>query len=145
MKESARKPGDSTEQRKLGEEAIRKALERVVGQSLPPKVLPGGPELDGFADGPVPVCVEIWAHQGKAKGAQKMKVMRDMCKLLLCERLLGRRCRRIVAVADEEAVAFLNNSWEGEFARRFGIEMRVVSIPNAVRERIRQAQRRQYR
>lgn len=136
--------GSSREQRDA-EGVIRAALAEKLEIALSPRSLPEGPQLDGFADGPTPVLAEIWAHQGPAKSAQKNKVMADMCKLLLCERLLGKSCRKIVAVSDEKAHSFLENSWQGRFADEFGIERHAVDIPEDVRKRIRDAQQRQYR
>ena len=124
---------------------IRRKLERKLGIELSPDSPVPGVELDGFAKRRRPVCVEIWAHQGPAKGGQLGKVMKDMCKLLLCERLLGKGCRKIFAVADEAAVAFLQNSWMGRFALEFGVDIVPVHIPPALSKRIRQAQKRQYR
>ena len=102
-------------------------------------------ELDGFANGDTPVCVEVWAHQGAAKGGQSGKVMRDMCKLLLVEKLLGKKCRKIVVASDEAALSFLTNSWQGRFAHEFGIERIVVPVSENMRQRLREVQRRQYR
>jgi len=102
-------------------------------------------DLDGYVDGPLPICVEAWAHQGPAKGGQPHKVMRDFCKLLLVEKLLGRPCRKVFAVCDPAAIAFLQNSWCGQFADEFGIERVVVEIPEEIRQRIRDAQVRQFR
>ncbi len=102
-------------------------------------------DLDGFVDGAHPICVEVWAHQGPAKGGQTGKVMRDFCKLLLVERLLGKPCRKMFAVCDGAALAFLQNSWQGHFAEEFGIEQVVVDLSDETRQRIRDAQTRQYR
>ena len=102
-------------------------------------------DLDGYVDGPIPICVEAWAHQGRAKGGQPHKVMRDFCKLLLVERLLGRPCRKVFAVCDEAAIAFLRNSWQGQFAEEFGIECVVVEIAECTRQQVRDAQVRQFR
>ena len=102
-------------------------------------------KLDGFASGPSPICVEVWAHQGKPKGAQPAKLMKDMCKLLLVEKLLGKTCRKIVAVCDEDALSFLRNSWCGRFADEFGIERIVVDVGEPTRDKLRRAQVRQYR
>ena len=101
--------------------------------------------MDGYAEGATPICVEAWAHQGPAKGGQLGKVMRDFCKLLLVERLLGRPCRKVFVVCDPDAIAFLQNSWYGQFADEFGIERIVVEIPGDIRQRIRDAQVRQFR
>ena len=102
-------------------------------------------DLDGFVDGEQPICVEVWAHQGKAKGGQPGKVMKDFCKLLLVEKMLERPCRKVFAVCDEQAIAFLENSWQGRFADEFGIERIVVSVSEATRQRVRGAQSRQVR
>jgi hypothetical protein len=136
---------DSSEQRSA-EVEILAALEKRFGIRLD-----GHPEiaqqvnLDGFADGPTPICVEVWAHQGKAIGGQPAKVMKDICKLLLVEKLIGRPCRKIVAVCDDSALNFLQNSWQGRFADEFGIERIVVDVDEAIRDKVRQAQARQYR
>ncbi len=140
-----RKSGDSSIQRQA-EAVIRGELEGKIGCKLgtSPAVL-GGLKLDGFCDAECPICIEIWAHQGSAKSAQKAKVMKDMCKLLLAEKKLGKPCRKIFVVADQDAVSHLKNSWQGEFAKKFGIELQVVDIDNTTRQQIRQAQKEQYR
>lgn len=102
-------------------------------------------QLDGFADSHTPICVEVWAHQGTAKGGQRDKVMRDMCKLLLVEKLLSRKCRKIIAVCDEAALGFLRNSWQGRFADDFDIERIVVAVSESTRLALRTAQERQRR
>ena len=139
-----RKPGDSSVQQQA-ERVIREQLARELRCTLEksPDTL-GKVKLDGYCAKP-PICVEIWAHQGKAKPAQKAKIMKDICKLLLAERKLGKRCRKIFAVADDAAVSHLENSWQGEFAKAFDIEIRVVKIDNTTREKIIEAQRAQYR
>ncbi|MFO7958099.1 MAG: hypothetical protein R6X33_13495 [Candidatus Brocadiia bacterium] len=91
------------------------------------------------------MCVEIWAHQGAAKSAQKAKVMKDMCKLLLCDRLLDDCCRKLFVVSDEAAIAFLRGSWQGQFAEEYGVDTLVVDIPDDLRDEIRAAQKQQYR
>jgi len=144
MPKPEQRPGDSRVQREA-EGVIREALAERLGVKLAEGPSELGLQLDAFAEGPPPVCAEIWAHQGRAKSAQKAKVMADMCKLLLCERLLGKPCRKFFAVSDELALAFLQNSWQGRFADEFGIERIVVQIPAEVRARIAEAQRKQYR
>jgi hypothetical protein len=143
MKE--RKSGDSSIQRQA-EVVIRVELERMLGCNLGPSpAILGALKLDGFIDAQCPICVEIWAHQGKAKSAQKAKVMKDMCKLLLAEKKLGKPCQKIFTVADQDAISHLKNSWQGEFAEKFGVELRVVDIDDTTRQQIRKAQKEQYR
>lgn len=102
-------------------------------------------QLDGFVDGEQPICVEAWAHQGRAKGSQPAKVMKDICKLLLVERLIGKPCRKILVVCDADALRFFDNSWLGRFANEFDIERVVVSISESRRDLLRAAQQRQFR
>ena len=71
--------------------------------------------------------------------------MADMCKLLLVEKLIEKRCRKIFAVCDESALGFLQNSWQGQFADKFGIELKFVHVDEATRDKVRKAQERQYR
>jgi len=119
------------------------ALEAELGVTFcpAPDYLPVQP--DGFLDGEIPICVEAWSHQGKTKPGHRKKVMADMCKLLLVERLLGTKCRKIVLVSDPEALHFLGKSWMGKFAKEFQIEPKVVAIDEATRSSVREAQARQ--
>jgi len=71
--------------------------------------------------------------------------MKDMGKLLLAEKKLGKPCRKIFVVADKHAVSHLDNSWQGEFAKQFGIEILVVDIDDTIKQHIRKAQEEQYR
>ena len=144
MSKDQLRPGNSLVQREV-EPIILAKLSEMLGVDLDDSSGLPGIQLDGFADCDEPVCVEVWAHQGRAKGGQLGKVMKDMCKLLLCERLLGKPCRKVFAVADESAILFLQNSWQGRFVREFGIECIVVNIPEDVRDRVRKAQKKQYR
>jgi len=139
-------PGDSEEQR-LAEPEILEAVGRYFDVRFEGQqpLIDQRVELDGFVDGPEPICVEIWAHQGPTKGGQPHKVMRDFCKLLLVEKLLKRDCKKVFAVCDEVAIVFLKKSWMGRFAKEFGIEVFPVQISEATRERIRLAQKRQFR
>lgn len=139
-------PSDSAEQR-VAELAMLAAAETRLGVKLDGVLkLTPAVALDGFCDGDMPICVEAWAHQGKAKGSQPAKVMKDMCKLLLVEKLLGKRCRKIFVVCDADAVTFLRGSgWEARFVAEFGFELLVVAIADSLCQSVREAQKRQYR
>ncbi len=100
-------------------------------------------DLDGFAAGKVPVLVEVFAHVGRCKPGQQRKLSRDMTKLLLAERLMGRPCRKVVAVVDPVVQDQILRAWDGEFARRFGIEFVVVFVPENMMAALRAAQARQ--
>ena len=138
-------PSDASEQ-KAAEKEIRQELEKQLEVQLNSQLqIDQHIELDGFADGSSPICVEIWAHQGSSKGSQPSKVMGDCCKLLLVEKLLGKPCRKIFAVCDREALAFLRRSWRGLFMEKFGIEIKVVGISKEIRRRLKKAQKDMYR
>src|SRR4051794_5148521 len=70
-----------------------------------------GIKLDGYCAEPL-TFVEVWARIGKAKSAQRHKVMNDMAKLLLAEKRAGQPAKKILAVLCDDAVQFLKgNSW----------------------------------
>ena len=118
---------DSSEQRAI-EGDILAALAKALGVSfsaetpVPLEVL----KLDGYAPGPPPVLVEVFAHVGPSKGGQRHKIAHDMTKLLLAEKLLAVPCRKVIAVIDKATVSHLSRGWNHEFADSFGIEVRVV-------------------
>lgn len=142
---SKQHPGDSSEQREA-EREILEAVSRELGVPLDGKPdIAQRADLDGFQGGQRPICVEVFAHQGPSKDGQRKKLMRDMCKLLLVEKLLRKKCRKIVAVSDPESVKFLDKSWMGRFADEFGIERIVVTLSEDTRKRVLRAQKRQYR
>ncbi len=143
------KPGDSLEQRKA-EEIILATLAGQLGVSLTPRsfAFPEGVRVtvDGVADTPL-ILVEAWAHQGPPKSAQKAKVVTDAFKLVWVDRVLfDGKARKILALSDTAAAGhFQGRSWMAAAFRNLGIEVRVVSIPDSVRGRIRLAQARQFR
>jgi hypothetical protein len=136
---------DSAEQQHA-ESEILAALESQLGLKFDGQPTLGvALELDGYCNGDVPICVEVFAHQGRTKAGQDRKLMMDMCKLLLAERLCGKPCRKIVAVCDPEALHVLKRSWRGRFAQEYGIECIVVCVTDDTRSKIRAAQQRQFR
>ena len=142
-------PGNSAEQRA----AERMMLDLLgaklnvhlsVGHIVGPKG--GRVEIDG-ADDARAVLVEAWAHQGPPKSAQKHKVLADALKLIWVSSRLPERPRLILLMSDEAAAKPFTTarSWAAEALRDLGVEVHVVELDEAVRERIRQAQQRQYR
>jgi len=62
-------------------------------------------EVDGYSELPL-ILVEVWAHQGIAKSAQKAKVLTDALKLLWIEEVfLTDTARKILLLSDEAAAA----------------------------------------
>jgi hypothetical protein len=136
---------DSREQRSA-EPLIRDAVSAAVGVELTPRSL----RLDGRArvevDGVAPdesVFVEIFAHQGRLKGAQFHKVARDALKLITLARSRP-ESRLIIAFCDADAAACVSaSSWLAEALRTWGIEVLVANLDPDVRAGLRDAQVRQ--
>lgn len=92
----------------------------------PPPAL-GKLALDGFAAGSPPTLVEVFAHVGRARRGERHAIAHAMTKLLLAERRLAVPCRKVIAVIDAAALAHLDKGWGGDFAREFGIELKVLA------------------
>ncbi len=152
-------PMDATvEPRLAGDSAEQRAAERVLietlgadlgvvfGKSRRRTAEGATAELDGVCEEP-PILVEAWAHQGPPRSAQKHKVMTDTLKLVWAESVFfPAGARKILAFADEEAAAhFRRGSWMAAAIAHFGIEVRVVPLPDEQRAQIRTAQERQFR
>jgi len=79
---------------KAAEQAALAAVNAAFGVTLTPRRLHLGGrhfDVDGYADlGDRVLLAEIWAHVGKAKSAQRHKVLADLLKLALLTRLLQR-------------------------------------------------------
>lgn len=141
--------GDSAVQREA-EAVLLAGLSASIGVPLAPARihLPDGTyvECDGVSDSP-PVIVEAWAHQGLPKSAQRNKVLADGLKLVHVAAALGGRHRKILCFSDEAAAKpFLSkNAWYAGALRTLDVQVHVVDLSEEWRERIRQAQQRQYR
>jgi hypothetical protein len=90
------------------------------------------------------VIVEVYVHVGELKGAQLHKVKGDILKLIFIEEKLGEKWRKILCFADEAAAKYARGgSWVAEAVRAFGVEIRIVNLPEEQLNRVRLAQRRQ--
>jgi len=92
------------------------------------------------------VLVEITAHVGRIKGGQIHKLAADAFKLIWAGSRLG-STRLILAVIDEGTEAYLRRpkAWLTGALEDNGVEVIRVEVPDAVRESIAAAQRRQVR
>lgn len=141
--------GDSSEQR-AAEVFVLTQLASDLGVTFEPgqRSMPDGTrvELDAICLNP-PMLIEVWAHQGRPKSAQKHKVMTDALKLVWAEAVLfPGGARKVLALADDSAAGhFLGTSWMAAALLHLDIEVRVVQLSEEVRDRIRRAQVRQYR
>jgi len=140
--------GDSREQREA-EPVMVAALAAELGLQLAPRriPLPDGShvQVDAASDDLSVLC-EAWAHQGPPKSAQRNKVIVDAFKLSHVAHVLGTSPRVILLFSDEEACRALDGSgWAAGAIRSHGIEIKVVAIPDELRQRLRAAQARQFR
>jgi hypothetical protein len=141
-------PGDSLEQREAETLMVALLSERLHVDRHPKRVQlsdGGWLQLDGYCASP-PIACEAWAHQGGAKSAQKDKVTKDILKLMFVRSLLGDDTKLIVLFSDEAAAKFLRGqSWRAQAMRTLGVQIEVVDLPSAAREKVVLAQQRQYR
>jgi hypothetical protein len=142
-------PGDSGEQR-AAERLMLDALGRDLGGLIlqPARIHVGdvNVEVDG-ADAERNVLVECWAHQGIVKPAQKHKVLGDALKLTWVASQLPLCPRLILCLSDLVAAAPFTTaqSWAAAAFRDLGIEVHVVTLDDETRQRVQNAQSRQYR
>jgi hypothetical protein len=126
---------------------------RQLGRELGKAIIPIGNAnvtVDGFhKDENRVTLVEAWAHVGKAKSAQRNKVLGDMLKLALVTAAL-RRSHPSVQVeshlifADVTAANVVNGKgWASLAAQEFGIATQVIALRAEVIVSIKEAQRRQ--
>jgi len=106
--------------------------------------LDGGARVDVGGVAPdESVFVEVFAHQGRLKGAQFHKVARDALKLIT----LGRSragSKIIIAFGDPDAAACVTGaSWLSEALSSWEIEVLIVDLDDPVRAGLRDAQVRQ--
>ena len=142
-------PAGSSKVQREAESVVLGALATQLGIELRPErlVLPNGSyvEVDGVSHTP-PVLVEVWAHQGAPKVAQRHKVLADGLKLQYASDVLGGGHRKVLCLCDPAAAApFLGRSWYAGALAHSNIEIEVVEISDELRQRIVAAQMRQYR
>lgn len=103
-------------------------------------------QVDGYSENPSILC-EIYSRIGKMKVAQHNKISKDILKMLFIEKLSNKKFRKIIAFADEEAAQpFLDGeSWYAQLKEQFEIEVKIIQIPEELKNSILQAQKRQYR
>jgi hypothetical protein len=143
-------PGSSREQRDA-ERVMLDLLSQQLGQKLNPATItvPSGErvQVDG-ADAHRLILVECWAHQGPPKTAQRHKVLADAFKLSWISTTMYPRPQLILCLSDPLAARpFLPpaRSWAARAFQDLGVTVYGVDLADDVRQRLLQAQRRQYR
>jgi hypothetical protein len=139
-------PSDSDAQRDAEVASLRELEKRlgfpVAGERVE---LNGGcfANVDGINRERRFIC-EIYSRIGKLQAAQVEKVASDVLKLGVLERALGGTWRKAMCFADETAANVLRNrSWLAKASKDLGVEVIVLSLPDAVRKAVLAAQTRQ--
>lgn len=136
---------DSAEQR-MAEPLILAGVARELKVVLKPATLrlDGGARVDvDGADEDGTTFVEIFARQGRLKGAQFHKVARDALKLITIARSRESTTLAIGFGSGEAAASVSGKSWLAEALRTWGIRVIVVELDDAVRDALLVAQARQ--
>ena len=102
--------------------------------------------MDGVSDSP-PILCETWAHIGLAKSAQKYKVLTDATKLLFAKEFLIKNKSRCILLfcAPQAASHFKGSSWMAQYLKLKKIEIEIIELPKYIRDKVLNAQKRQYR
>ena len=126
----------------LAERLMIAEFSRELGRELAAATIPIGTArvaVDGFhKDDSRVTLVEVWAHIGNAKAAQRNKVLSDMLKLVLVASVLrrsypGLNAESYLVFADVAAANVVTGKgWASLAAREFGVEARVITLSPAV-------------
>ena len=119
--------------------------EAVDHQQPYPRSFPGGRSRGPVRGGRV--LVGCWAHQGPPKTAQRHKVLADAFELSWISTTMYPRPQLILCLSDPLAARpFLPpaRSWAARAFQDLGVTVYVVDLADDLRQRLLQAQRRQY-
>ena len=101
--------------------------------------------FDGYNDDEG-IIVEIYARIGKLAPSQEKKIVTDLMKMVLTERVLQKNFRKIIAVCDELVEKQITgSSWKSLAISEFQVEVIKVEIGSELRQDIIDTQKRQYR
>jgi hypothetical protein len=130
----------------LAEGLIVSEFSRQLGRELGTAIIPIGSAkvaVDGFhKDDSGVTLVEAWAHVGRAKPAQRNKVLGDLLKLALVSSVLRRsypalKVESHLVFADSAAANVVNGKgWASLAAKEFGITVQVIALSDDVIETI---------
>jgi hypothetical protein len=139
-------PSDSLAQRNA-ESVLRGLLEHRLGMALQTRRIDLGEdacvEVDGVNTEQRVIC-EIYCRIGRLLPAQKKKIAADILKLMVTERVLAGRWRKILCFADAGAAGEVRGrSWLAKAVALEGIEILVLDLPAETRASIVAAQARQ--
>lgn len=87
---------------------------------------------------------EIFVHIGKPKKAQNNKIANDILKMILLEKVRGKKYRKMIVVCDkEEEKTLYGTSYVAESIRQFDVEIIYIELDEETRSAIFMAQKRQ--
>lgn len=90
------------------------------------------------------VWVEVYARQGRLKGAQPKKVCTDILKLITAEKILKQPVQKYILFGSEEAMkCFQNNSWHRRAAEEWDIKLEAGELSEQTKQSLKAAQARQ--
>jgi hypothetical protein len=153
MTKTTKRSASCSDVQQLAEQLMTSEFSRQLGRELGRATIPIGKNkvtVDGFhRDENRITLVEAWAHVGKAKSAQRNKVLSDMLKLAFVSSALRRSYPNLnveshLIFVDVSAANVVNgNGWAALAAKEFGIAMQVITLSKEVIDTIKEAQRRQ--
>jgi hypothetical protein len=153
MTMTTKRSASCSDVQQLAEQLMISEFSRQLGRELGQATIPIGKNkvtVDGFhRDENRITLVEAWAHVGKAKSAQRNKVLGDMLKLAFVSSVLRRSHPNLnveshLIFADLSAANVVNgNGWAALAAKEFGVAMQVIELSKEVIDTIKEAQRRQ--
>lgn len=92
------------------------------------------------------VIAEAYARVGKLGVLQKNKLVTDVMKMLLTEKVLNKEFKKIIAVCDDSVYKEMSGlSWKSLAISEFNVEVIKVDIDDELKDKIVNAQTRQYR
>jgi len=148
-----KRSGSRSDVQQAAEEVMIAEFSRQLGRELAKATIPVGSQkvtVDGFhRDDQRVTLAEAWAHVGKAKSAQRNKVLGDMLKLAFVTCVLRRsypdvQVESFLLFADATAANVVNGScWAALAAKEFTISTQVIRLSSDEIELIREAQHKQ--
>jgi len=153
MKTAIKRKASCSYVQQAAEQLMLAELSEILNVTLIAASIPIGTatvSVDGFyRDNTKVILAEAWAHVGKAKPAQRNKVLADLLKLSLISTVLkrtneGLTIESYLIFADPEAAAVVTGrSWASIAATEFRINPRIVALPTTTLTLIKDAQRKQ--
>lgn len=90
------------------------------------------------------IFIEVYAHQGALKSAQRYKVCTDILKLITAEKMLQISIQKYILFGCVEAMKyFQNNSWHARTVKEWDIKLEVGELSEQTKQKLRAAQARQ--